>query len=262
MEREIRFCTSADGPRIAYVTLGEGPRQLVVTPWSWQSISSELDDTYGGPFYNSLAEHCRVVSYDRRGVGLSDRERDDFTFEADVRDLETVVDHLGLKRFILLGNFHLGPAAIAYAARFPQRVSRLILYGTYASGSDITRDDVKASITSMLRSHWGIGSRTLADTTAPGLEGETLDRIAHIYRESVTGDMAANLLEMAYSTDVTELLPKVTMPTLVLHRQGDRAVPFGLSRELTSGLPNARLVPLDGSVHWPWYGTVTRSLMP
>ncbi len=262
MEPQIRFCTSADGTQIAYATLGEG-RPLVTTPWSWQSLGHDLDDEYGGPFYEALARRYMVVVYDRRGVGLSDRERTDFTVEADVCDLETVVDHIGLKRFALMGNFHLGPAAIVYAARHARKVSRLILYGTYASGRHLTRDEIKTSLTSMARTHWGMASRTLADITAPGAEGDVLERIAHIYRESATGDMAAALLEMAYSTDVSELLPKIKVPTLVLHRHRTRAVPSGLSRELTSLLPNAQLRTLEGTFYWPWLGdsdSVLRSI--
>ena len=253
MEQQIRFCTTTDGVRIAYATVGEGP-PLVATPWGWLSIRYQLESTYGGRFYEALTQRYLVVCYERRGIGLSDRERTDFTLEADVQDLETVVDHLHLRRFALLGNFHLGPTAIAYAARHSQKVSRLILYGTYACGGQMTRDDVKLSITAMMRSHWGIASRTIADLTAAGAEGEMLERIAHMYRSSATGEMAASLLEMAYKTDVVELLPKVKAPTLVVHRQGDRAVPFGLSRELTSLLPNARLATLEGIIHWPWLG--------
>ncbi len=253
MEQQIRFCTTSDGVRIAYVTFGEGP-PLVTTPWSWQSMSHDLEEDYGGPYYGALARRCMVVVYDRRGVGLSDRERTDFTVDADVHDLEAVVDHIGLKRFALMGNFHLGPTAVSYTARHPRKVSRLVLYGTYASGRDITRDEIKTSITSMMRTHWGMASRTLADLTAPGVEGEVLERIAHIYRESATGEMAANLLEMAYSTDVSGLLPSIKVPTLVLHRQGTRTVPFRLTRELTSLLPNARLLSLEGTLYWPWLG--------
>ena len=214
----------------------------------------ELEDTYGGRFFQDLAQRYIVVRYDRRGVGLSDRERTDFTLEADVQDLETVVDRLGIKRFALMGSFHLGPAAVAYAVRWPQRVSRLILYGTYACGREVTSDEIKASITSMMRSHWGMASRTLADVAAPGAEGDMLEEIARIYRASTTGEMAARLLEMAYCTDVVELLPKVKVPTLVLHRHGDRAAPFRLGRELSSFLPNARLMALEGNIHWPWLG--------
>ncbi|MDP2675832.1 MAG: adenylate/guanylate cyclase domain-containing protein [Dehalococcoidia bacterium] len=253
MEQEIRFCTTPDGVRIAYALVGEGP-PLVATPWSWQSIRFEMEDTYGGPFFQPLARRYKVIHYDRRGVGLSDRERVDFTTEADVRDLETVVDHLGLKRFALMGSFHLGPAAIAYSARHPRRVSRLILYGTYACGQELTRDEIKVSITAMMRSHWGMASRTLANLVAPGAEGEVLERIAHVYRESATGEMAARLLEMAYNTDVVGFLPGVKAPTLVLHRRETRAVPFRLCRELASLLPNARLETVEGTLYWPWLG--------
>jgi class 3 adenylate cyclase/pimeloyl-ACP methyl ester carboxylesterase len=253
MEPQIRFCTSADGIRIAYAAVGEGP-PLVTTPSSWESMSFVLQNRVGGRFYEALAKRYTVIRYDRRGVGLSDRERTDFTLQADLEDLETVADGLALKRFALMGSFHLGPAVIVYAARHPHRISRLILYGTYACGRVLTREDVKRSLMSMVRSHWGIASRTLADMTAPGVGGEMLEAIARDERESATGEMVAKLVEMAYATDVVELLPEVKVPTLVVHRRGDRVIPFRLSRELTSVLPAARLVALEGVIHWPWFG--------
>ena len=253
MEPQIRFCTSADGTRIAYATVGEGPA-LVITPTSWESTSFVLEESVGGSFFQSLAQRYMVVRYDRRGIGVSERERVDFTLDADVKDLQAVVDHLGLARFALMGIFHLGPAVIAYTARHPERVSRLILYGTYARGQALTRDEVKASITSMVRSHWGIASRTLADFVAAGVEGDLLERIARDERESANGETVANLLEMAYETDVVELLPRIAAPTLVVHRRGDRAVPFRMARELASLLPDACLVTLVGVAHWPWFG--------
>ncbi len=253
MEPQIRFCTSSDGVRIAYATVGQGP-PLITTPSNWESTTFVLQNRVGGRFYEALAKRHTVIRYDRRGVGLSDRERTDFTLQADLEDLETVADGLALKRFALMGSFHLGPAAIAYAARHPHRISRLILYGTYACGRVLTREDVKTSLTSMVRSHWGIASRTLADIAAPGVGGEMLEAIARAARESATGEMVAKLLEMAYATDVVELLPKVKAPTLVLHRRGDRAILFRLSRELASVLPAARLVALEGTIHWPWFG--------
>lgn len=217
-------------------------------------MSHELDDEYGGPYFAHLAERFTVITYDRRGVGLSDKARDDFSIDADVHDLEGVVEHLGLERFSLIGNFHLGPAAIAYAAQNPDSVERLILYGTYANGIRLTRDEIKASITSLMRTHWGMASRTLADLTAPGAEGEVLERIARIYRESTSGEMAANLLDMAYSVDVTDMLHSIRAPTLVLHRHQTRTVPFVLSRELASMIPDAQLRALEGTYYWPWMG--------
>jgi len=253
MQPQIRFCTTSQGVRIACASVGQGP-PLITTPSNWESMTFVLQNRVGGRFYEVLAKRHTVIRYDRRGVGLSDRERTDFTLQADLEDLETVADGLALRRFALMGSFHLGPAAIVYAARHADRISRLILYGTYACGRMLTREDVKTSLTSMVRAHWGIASRTLAAIAAPGIGDEMLQAIASAARESATGEMVAKLLEMAYATDVVELLPEVKVPTLVLHRRGDRAIPFRLSRELTSVLPAARLVALEGTINWPWFG--------
>src|ERR1700675_147874 len=145
MEQQIRFCTTSDGVRIAYATVGEGP-PLIVTPAVWGTLSSLLETPSSSHFHQALAERYLLVLYDRSGAGLSDRQRSDFTVETDVRDLEAVADALGLERFALMGMFHVGPAAIVYTARHPRRVSRLVLYGTYARGRDLTSDAIKASI--------------------------------------------------------------------------------------------------------------------
>jgi len=253
MEQQIRFCTTSEGVRIACASVGQGP-PLITTPSNWESMTFVLQNTVGGRFYEALAKRHTVIRYDRRGVGLSDRERTDFTLQADLEDLETVADGLALRRFALMGSFHLGPASIVYAARHADRISRLILYGTYACGRVLTREDVKTSLTSMVRAHWGIASRMLATIAAPGVGDEMLEAIASAARESATGEMVAKLLETAYATDVVELLPEVKVPALVLHRRGDRAVPFRLGRELSSALPAARLVALEGSINWPWFG--------
>jgi len=194
------------------------------------------------------------VFYDRRGTGLSDRERSDFTIEADVRDLEAVADALDRPNVILMGSFHLGPAAISYAAHHPHRVSHLILYNTFARGQELATDEIKASLITMARSHWGMAARTFADITAPGVEPELVEQMAHNQRESVTGEMVARFLELAYGIDVTDLLSQISVPTLVLHRRQSRVVPFRLGRELSFLLPNARLVSLEGAIHWPWLG--------
>jgi class 3 adenylate cyclase len=217
-------------------------------------MSFRLDSSEGSRFYQALAEHSTAILYDRRGVGLSDRQRTDFTIETDLRDLETVTNGLGLERFALTGSFHSGVLAISYAARAPQRVSRLILYGTYACGREVARDDIRASFISLMRSHWGIAARTLTDVTAPGIDKDMLDWLTTKTREGATGEMAANLLEMDYEGDVRELLPKIEVPTLVIHRRGERAVPFSMARELSSRLPGARLATLEGNIHWPWLG--------
>jgi pimeloyl-ACP methyl ester carboxylesterase len=249
----MRFCTTPEGVRIAYTTFGQGP-PLVFANGCWLSTSHDLDERYGGPFYKAISERYTVVCYDRRGTGLSDRNRTDFSLGADLLDLETLVNHLGLERFALFGNCALGSAAIAYAARHPQVLTRLILYAAWAHGPSLTRDDIKTSFITMARSHWGIASRTISDMFVPESEGGAAERIAQAMRESCEGDVAARFLEMMYATDVTDLLAHVDVPTLVLNRQHDRGVPFRMARELASCLPNARLVSLDGMIHLFWYG--------
>jgi pimeloyl-ACP methyl ester carboxylesterase len=129
-------------------------------------------------FYEGLAQHHTVVSYDRPGAGLSDRSRTDFSLDLDLRDLETVIDYLKLKRLALLGYSFGGPGAIAYAAKHPRRVSHLILYGAYARGAAITTDEVKASLISLVRAHWGFASKALADIFAPDADAALSELIA------------------------------------------------------------------------------------
>ena len=131
MEQQIRFCTTPDGVRIAYATVGQGP-PLVCTPAALSHLEQEWAWPARRAFLERLAEHHTVVRYDMYGCGLSDRERSDFSLEADLRSLEAVVDQLKLRRFALLGALWGGPSAIAYAAKYPRRVSQLILYGAYA----------------------------------------------------------------------------------------------------------------------------------
>lgn len=253
MGQQIRFCLNPDGLRIAYTCVGQG--LPIVVPPAWVS-HQELawQDPITRRFCESLARHHTLVQYDRAGNGLSDRSRTDFSLDSDVRDLETVVDHLKLKRFALLGYSFGGPVAIAYAAKHPRRVSHLILYGTYARGAAITTDEVKASLIALVRAHWGVASKALSDIFAPSAEAAVGESTAKSQRESATPEIAAKILELGYKTDVVHLLPSLRMPTLVLHRHRERAMPFRLGIELASLIPNARFVPLEGRDHLPWLG--------
>jgi pimeloyl-ACP methyl ester carboxylesterase len=194
------------------------------------------------------------VRYDQRGSGLSDRNRTDFTLEAELKDLETVIEHLKLKRLALLGISLGGPIAAAYTARHPRCVSRLILYGTFARGEAINTEEVKASLISLVRAHWGIGSKALADLFLPGTDAAGSELFAKYQRACATPEMAAQLLGVAFRADVAHLLPSLRVPTLVLHRQQEQVVPFQLGRELAALIPNARFVPLEGRHHLSWYG--------
>jgi len=193
------------------------------------------------------------VNYDRLGTGLSDRNRIDFSLDSELRDLETIIDHLKLKRLTLLGWSFGGPIAIAYAIKHPRRVSQLILYGTYACGASITTEKVKAPVISLVQAHWGVASKMLADFLAPS-DAAYSEGTANYLRKCANAEVAAKILDFSYRNDVVHSLPSLRVPTLVLHRHQDRAIPFRAGRELASLIPNARFVPLEGIDHLPWVG--------
>lgn len=253
MEQQIGFCTNASGGRIAYATLGKGP--ALVIPATWLShLQLSWQDPETRRCFERLAAHHTLVRYDQRGSGLSDRNRTDFTLEAEVNDLETVIDHLKLKRVALLGTSCGGPTSITYTTRYPRRVSHLILYGTYANGQAVATEEVRKAFISLVRAHWGIGSKTIADLFFPGASPSIIELFAKLQRESATPEIAAELLGLVYKADVSSLCPNLRIPTLVLHRQDERAIPFKMGRELASLIPNARFVPLEGNLHIPWFG--------
>jgi len=253
LEQQIRFCITTDGLRLAYATVGQGPALVVIPPWVSHQELGWQDPVYRR-FAERLAHHHTLVGYDRPGTGLSDRNRTDFSLDSDLRDLETVIDHLKLKRPALLGISWGGPIAVVYTAKHPRRVSHLILYGTYARGEAITTEEVKTSLISLVRAHWGFGSKTLADIFMPGADAAGSELLARYQRECATPEIAAKILELVYKTDVVHLLPSLRVPTLVLHRQRERTMPFRVGRELASLIPNAHFVPLEGRDHLPWLG--------
>ena len=155
---------------------------------------------------------------------------------------------------MLVGGSSGGCAAIAFAARCPDRVDRLLLYGAYADGSSITSPEVREAIVGTVRSHWGLGSRVLADIFLGEVSSAEQERFARYQRAAASPEMAAALLELIYRNDVRGELERLRVPTLVVHRRGDRAIPYHLGRELAAAIPGATLIPLDGSAHFPWAG--------
>jgi pimeloyl-ACP methyl ester carboxylesterase len=234
---------------------GDGP-PLVTPAWWVSHLELDWGDEAFRGLWESIGEGYAVVRYDRLGVGMSDREvRDEeLTLDNDVALLRAVLDELALERVALVGGSAGGCAAIAFAARFPDRVSRLLLYGAYADGSSITSPEVREAIVTTVRSHWGLGSRVLADIFLGEVSGVEQERLARYQRAAASPATAAALLELVYRNDVRAELPRVQVPTLVVHRRGDRAIPYHLGRELAAGIPGATLMPLEGSAHFPWVG--------
>jgi class 3 adenylate cyclase len=253
MEQHIRFCTTTDGVRIAYATVGEGP-PLVLPAWWVSHLERDWEEPAFRAFFETLAQRHTVIRYDRHGVGLSDRDRTDISLQAELHYLETIIAHLRLKRLALLGISCGGPAAVAYAVKYPRRVSHLILYGAYSSGDAIAKEQVRASMLSLVRASWGIGSKTLADVFMPDADASDARSFAKMQRDSASAEMAAQLLDLTYQLDVRQLVPKVRAPTVVIHRRGDKAIGFRLGRELAASISEARFVPLEGKTHPAWHG--------
>ena len=252
------------GRRIAYAVTGDGP-PLVAPAWWISHLELDWRDRAFRDFWESVAQGYMLVRYDRLGIGASDREvrEEDLTLDRDVVLLRAVLDELALEKVALVGGSSGGCAAIAFSARFPDRVDQLLLYGAYADGTSITSPAVRASMVGTIRSHWGLGSRLLADIFLGETSSVEQERLARYQREAADPETAALLLECVYRNDVRSELAHVRAPTLVVHRRGDRAIPYQLGRELAAGITTATLVPLDGSAHFPWAGdsdSVARAL--
>ena len=251
---EIRFLRFEDRT-VAYEVSGTGP-PLVAPAWWVSHLELDRRQERVARFWTDLTRGFTFVRYDQLGVGMSDRSvrPGDLTLDHAVALLKAVIDHVGFERVTLLGASGGGPAAIALAARHPELVERLLLYGTYADGSEITTPDVRDAIVGSVRAHWGLGSRVLADVFLADADGAERERFARFQRETATADTAAELLGLIYRLDVRAELERVRAPGLVVHRRGDRAIPYRLGRELAAALPEATFVPLSGSAHFPWFG--------
>jgi pimeloyl-ACP methyl ester carboxylesterase len=253
IDQQIQFCTTVDGVRIAYSLVGHGP--FLVFPPGWVShLQVQWEHPSARDYLEKGTRNHTFLFYDKHGCGFSERNRTEFTLESEVRPLEAVIDHLKIKRLALFGFSQGGPIAITYAIKYPRRVSHLILYDSYARGEAITTEELKKSFISLIRSAWGIGSKTFADLFLPGADVSTLKWLVRYQREAATAEMASKLLDLIYNLDVTDLLPRLRVPTLVIHRKGCRVIPFHLGREMASMIPNSRFVPLEGSTHLPFFG--------
>lgn len=245
------------GRRIAYEVRGQGP-PLVAPAWWVSHLELDWQDADYRRFWDGVADGYTLIRYDRLGVGMSDRTllESDLNLDCEVSTLRTVLDELGLERVSLIGGSSGSCTAVAFAAAFPERVERLVLYGSYPNGAVLTAPGVGDAILTALQAHWGLGSRLLSDIFLSGADGDEQDRFARLQREAATAETAAALLAMVYRLDVGDHLALVRSPTLVVHRRDDRAVPYRLGREVAAAIPNAAFIPLKGSAHFPWHGDV------
>jgi pimeloyl-ACP methyl ester carboxylesterase len=250
-KQDIRFCSTVDGVRIAYSTMGDG-LPVIIPPQLVTHLEVDLVEGPLADVYEALARRHTLVRFDMRGTGLSDRNVPLSSEQLFVLDLEAVVDELGLQKFPLYGLCGGGPLALRYYAKHPNRVSRLVFYG--ASLEPVTSERKRQSdITlSVMRASWEIGSKMRVERLMPhGGTREDVARLARWLRLSVSSDVAERLMQLRQKRDdLAPILANVSVPTLVIHRRGDH-VPFSGGRELAAKIPGARFLALEGYNHIP-----------
>jgi pimeloyl-ACP methyl ester carboxylesterase/DNA-binding CsgD family transcriptional regulator len=259
MDQKIRFCTSADGVKLAYAVSGEGPPLVMSATWlthlehQWHSLAWR-------PWLEALSREHTVVRYDSRGCGLSDREVDDVSFETWVQDFECVIEAAGFERFSLLGTCWGGPIAMEYAARHAERVSHLVLYGTYARGRTKQVNQVEKArvLLDLTQLGWGQENHAFLQVWASQFQpGGTLEHLrswSEQQRAATSAETAVRLLRIGWNVDVTETARRIRSPALVIHPERDAVVPIEEGRMLAGLIPNCRFVQLDSENHMPLAG--------
>jgi pimeloyl-ACP methyl ester carboxylesterase/DNA-binding CsgD family transcriptional regulator len=253
--QQIRFCTGSDGVGLAFTVSGSGMPLLRAPHWI---THLDHDASVWGHLYEALARRFSFVRFDQRGCGLSDRRVAEISFEAWVRDVETVAEAMRLERFAILGVSQGAGIAVAYAARHPERVSHLILYGGYADGwanRNLAGDEREklSTLGKLIELGWSGADGSLRQVFAmqlmPHASAEQARALSELMHVSASTETAMRIYHAFNSFDVRAEAALVRCPTLVMHATGDRRVPFEDGRVLASLIAGARFVPLDSDNH-------------
>ena len=257
----VSFCRTADGVNLAIGSAGDGPVLLKTANWL-NHLEFDWQSPIWSPFYSRLADRFRLIRYDGRGCGLADREVAEMSFDSFVRDLEAVAASLTADRFALLGMSQGVASAVAYAVAHPERVTRLILYGGYAQGRN-RRDDSAAreqgeAMLAMMRQGWGDENsafmRAFSAIYLPNGTPQQIKWFAEMQRRATSGALAARMRKACDDIDVLDLLPRVSVPTLVIHSRQDTVSPYAQGRAIAAAIPNAEFVTLETEDHIPLPG--------
>ncbi|WP_037283873.1 alpha/beta fold hydrolase [Rubellimicrobium mesophilum] len=257
LRQTIRFCTSADGTRIATASCGSGPVILRAAHWL-SHVDYDLESPIWRPWLEAFSERSRFVRYDPRGCGLSDRFVADLSVAAWDQDLEAVMATIEEPQVVLLGLSQGGALAINYALRHPERVSHLVLLNAYAQGA-WTRAKTEAerleaeTLVNFVRIGWGRENpafcQFFTNLFIPDGTPEQHRWWGDLERITASAEVAAELLWQAHRIDVLDCAATLRVPTLILHCRDDMRVPFDEGRKLAAAIPGARFVPLDSSNH-------------
>jgi pimeloyl-ACP methyl ester carboxylesterase len=257
MHQEIQYCTAPDGVRLAYSIIGKGT-PMVRTPHWFAHLENDLK----GPLYRhqilGLAHYHSLLRYDGRGIGLSQRDVADISFERIVEDLETVVDHVGFKKFILVGLSQGGAVAAAYASRHPERLTHLIIYGGFARGllhrGNLEKQkDILELSRRLVREGWGSDQDSYREFfTSQFVPDGNIEHhrwLNDVQRISASPEVAERIMCVNADINVINLLPSIRVPTLVMHARDDLRAPFSVGQEIAAGIPGAKFVPLESRNH-------------
>jgi DNA-binding winged helix-turn-helix (wHTH) protein/pimeloyl-ACP methyl ester carboxylesterase len=250
---EIGYVTDRKGRSIGYAIHGEGP--LVILPPFWVTASDLWHDHPDiREFYLTLGKGVRILRFDRPASGLSRDAPPNESLEDEVALLEDMVAAFGSEPVILFAISAAGAVAIRYAVRHPDNLERICFYGAYGSGEDLAPPESQAMLLGLIRQHWGVGFRALADIFVPSADAEARHRFAAQQRAAAKPEQAAAMLQLSWMVNAKSDASKVRVPSLVLHRQDDRAVPVDHGQWLARTIPDARLHLLPGDAHAPWFG--------
>ena len=257
VQQDVRYFTTSDGVRLAYSIVGSGT-PIVRTPHWFAHLENDLRGPVFRPQILGLAYRHRLLRYDARGVGMSQRDGVNIAFERIVEDLLEAVDHVGFDRFVLVGLSQGGAVAAALAARHPERVSHLIIYGAFARGM-LKWDDTERqrerleTLAALIRDGWGSDADAYREFfTSQFIVDGTIEQhkwLNYCQRIAATPEIAEKILRMNAAIDVRGILPQIKVPTLVLHATEDMRVPFWCGEEFARNIPNAKFVTLQSRNH-------------
>jgi class 3 adenylate cyclase len=247
----------SDDVHIAYQVFGQGPRDLLFVPGFVSNVEAAWQSPVHVAFFRRLASFCRVILFDKRGTGMSDRGSQIFTLEQRMHDVQAILDEVGCERAALFGVSEGGPMSLLYAATYPARTSALILYGTYARRSWAAdypfgwKDEQWQRLFDNFERHWGTPQSLAVTLFAPSLAGDqpAAERMASYQRASASPGAAIAIMKMNREIDVRHVLPAIRVPTLVVHRTGELVINIAQARYLTQHIPGAKLVELAGVDH-------------
>lgn len=274
--QQVRTCAARDGTRLAWSSVGAGFPLVKTANWL-----NHLEFDWKSPVWRhwlkELTRHNRLIRYDERGNGLSDWDAGDLSFESFVDDLESVVDAAGVDQFDLLAISQGAPVAIAYSLRHPGRIRRMVLLGGYSrgwalrlKGEDLARREAMVTLT---QTGWGSDNpayrQMFTSLYIPGGTPEQLGWWNELQKVSTTPENAVRLQRVLATIDVSAMLSKVKVPTLVAHARNDHVISFEAGRELAAGIPRARFVELDSANHvllehepaWPHFLSAMRRFL-